>query len=491
MPPDRSDTLAETHISWVLLSGDHAYKIHKPIQTDFLDRRTVADRRQACVDEVELNARLSPDVYLGVGAITLDGEELEPVVVMRRMPTERRLTALLDTDEARQLVRDVARRVASFHESVAATDPIRAADVAGAAALRRRWDDDLAGIRAACPDPAVRDQLDAIERSAHAYLAGRSRLFDERIERGMVRDVHGDLLAEDIFCLDDGPRILDCLAFDVRLRTVDVLADVAFLVMDLQRLGHIELATAFLRDYCEFSDEHHPGSLAHFHVAQRALVRAKVAAIRHRQEPDADIASDAMADTFLDQCLDHLRRSETRVVLVGGIPGSGKSTLAESLSSEYGWMVLSTDEIRRDLALRRADVGTDAYQPAVVVRVYERLLEEAGDLLALGSSVILDASWTTHDRREAARVLGDRHHAMVIELRCDAPRELCQERIRHRARAGATSEATEETVDLLADATDPWPQSITIDTSGRADVPAWVAHGTAHWLPSTTPPRRR
>lgn len=491
MIQDRATAPAETHISWVLFLDEHAVKIHKPVRTDFLDRSGIAERRQACVDEVALNRRLAPDVYLGVGAITLDGEDLEPVVVMRRMPAERRLAALLDAPDARDLVRDVARAVATFHLTAASADAALAAEVATAGALRQRWDADLAGLRGTATDSDLEPVIAEIERLAHGYLAGRVPLFDQRIADDLICDGHGDLLAQDIFCLGDGPRILDCLAFDVRLRTVDVLADVAFLVMDLQRLGHTELATAFLRDYCEFSGEHHPGSLAHFHVAQRALVRAKVAAIRHRQGVNADSASDAATGTFLDQCLDHLRRAEPRVVIVGGIPGSGKSTLAESLASDYGWMVLSTDEIRRDLALRRADVGADAYQPATVARVYEQLLDEAANLVELGYSVILDASWTSHDHRGAARALGDRHHARVIELRCDAPRALCRERIRKRASASTTSEATEETVDLLADVTDPWPQATAIDTSGRTEVPSWVADGAAIWLRMTLPLLRR
>ena len=393
----RSTDLVETHISWVFLSGDHAIKILKPIRTDFLDHTTLDDRRRACAEEVRGNARLAPDVYLGTGAVTFAGEELEPVIVMRRMPDDRRLASLLDTDQAPALVRDVARAVAAFHERAEVADDATAHELASADALIRRWDDDIAGLRAAADDLAVEDRVAAVERLAHTYLAGRGRLFEDRIIRGLVRDGHGDLLAEDIFCLPDGPRILDCLAFDPRLRTVDVLADVAFLVMDLQRLGHPDLAVTFLRAYCEFSDEHHPGSLAHVHVAQRALVRAKVAAIRHQQDP----AAGDEVPRFLDQALDHLRRAELRLVLVGGIPGSGKSTLAEGLSREQGWMILGSDETRRDLGLRRRDIGDDAYRPETVARVYAEMLERAGELLELGHSVVLDASWSAAAERES------------------------------------------------------------------------------------------
>ncbi len=475
---DRPASLVETHISWVLLSGDRAYKILKPVRTDFLDHTDLDARQRACADEVASNARIAPDVYLGTGAMSFAGELLEPVIVMRRMPEERRLTALLPTDEAPGLVRDVARVVAAFHERVGPADEEMATAVASAAGLRRRWDDDLAGLRAVAGDLDVGAQVDAVEQLAHAYLDGREPLFAARIGAGLVREVHGDLLAEDIFCLADGPRILDCLAFDPALRTIDVLADVAFLVMDLHRLGHPELAVTFLRAYGEFSAEHHPGSLAHLYVAQRALVRAKVAAIRHRQDP----AFGAEATQYLDLALDHLRRAEPRLVLVGGIPGSGKSTLAQRLSDEQGWMALSSDEIRRDLGLRRQDIGDDAYAPATVARVYDRMLVEAADLLGLGCSVVLDASWTDAHQRATARRVAATTSARLWELRCDAARDLCRERIRLRRPGSTESEATVDVVDVLADQADDWPEAVPVDTGGEDDRITETERHASVWM---------
>ena len=183
----------------------------------------------------------------------------------------------------------------------------------------------------------------------------------------MVRDGHGDLLAEDIFCLDDGPRILDCLAFDDELRWGDVLGDVAFLVMDLERLGHPDLARSLLADHGEFSGEHHPGSLAHLYVAQRALVRAKVAALRTSQTGSGKGPTTPEVEALLGMAVGHLRRAEVRLALVGGLPGSGKSTLAGRMADELGWVVLSSDAVRRDAGLRYQDLhDPSAYDPATV-----------------------------------------------------------------------------------------------------------------------------
>ncbi len=466
MAPDPSPQVAETHISWVMLTGEVAYKILKPVRTDVVDQSDVEIRRRACAREVELNARLAPDVYRGVGAIVLDDEALEPVIVMRRMPAARRLSALLEDPEARDAIGLVARRVAAFHATATVVDASVAEQLAGPDALRARWRDDLHGLRAVTTDPEVLALAEELERLSAAYLDGREPLLAERIAAGMVRDGHGDLLAEDIFCLEDGPRILDCLAFDDALRTVDVLADVAFLVMDLQRLGHDELAEAFLHDYVGFAGEHHPGSLAHLHVAQRALVRAKIAALRHQQDP----ATGGEVVGLLELAVDHLRRAEPRMILVGGIPGSGKTTLAERIGADYGFVVLASDEVRRDLGLRFADVGERAYRPETVAQVYDEVLDRATALLAHGASVVLDATWTTAATRTAARATAAQVSARVIEVRCEAPPALCRRRIAART-DGSTggSEATTSTVDLLVARTEAWPEALVVDTSGVAE----------------------
>lgn len=455
---ESSPAFHETHVSWVLLSGDTAYKIPKPVRTDVLDQSDRALRRAACAREVALNRRLAPDVYRGVGSICLDGEELEPVVVMDRMPADRRLADLLSRSSAPVHIRSVARAVASFHASEPALDVARARSVASPEAVLRRWAEDVEGMRALRPDADA--LIDSISTLARQYVTGRTSLFERRIDHGFVRDGHGDLLCDDIFCLEDGPRILDCLAFSDDLRHGDVLADIAFLVMDLQRLGHPDLARQLLRDYCEFGDEHHPGSLAHFWVAQRALVRAKVSALRDRQRRQTSLE----VRELLRLALDHLRRATVRIVLVGGLPGSGKSTAAGRLADETGWPVLSSDEIRRDLCLRTQDGTPDGgYGEDAVAAVYAEMRERARRLAGAGHSVILDATWTSAAERAAAREVAKTMTAELVELRCEAPVEQCRRRVASRSDTRG-SEATPEVVDRVAARADAWPEATSLRT---------------------------
>ncbi len=248
--------------------------------------------------------------------------------------------------------------------------------------------------------------------AARRYVDGRGRLFAARIDRGWARDGHGDLLADDIFCCDDGPRILDCLEFDERLRVGDVLADAAFLAMDLERLGRPDLGWSFLQLHAELLGDRWPSSLAHHHIAYRAQVRAKVALARARQGVRG---GDDEAARLLGIAGRHLRAGRARLVLVGGSPGTGKSTIAERLGVELDAIVVRSDELRKEVAGLPADAHAPSpphagiYSQRMTEATYEALIGRARELLELGEMVIVDATWSEqHWRDAAARMAGGR-----------------------------------------------------------------------------------
>ena len=317
--------VVETHISTVAFDGDVADKRKKAVRFAFVDLSTPELRQAICEREVELNRRFASDVYLGVeDVVDDDGAVVDHAVRMRRMPAERRLSALVRSNaEVAQCVRQVARLMAVAHAEAATSAEI--ASVARPAALLRLWEQNLDELEPFVPELLAGGSLDEIGLLATQYLEGRSKLLVERIRGGFVLDGHGDLLADDIYCLDDGPRVLDCLEFDDRLRWGDVLYDVGFLAMDLERLGRADLAAAFMRSYREFSAETHPESLEHHYIAYRALVRSKISCLKGSP---ADLDE---ARAYLAQCLRHLQAGQIRLVLVGGLPGTGKSTVAMTL----------------------------------------------------------------------------------------------------------------------------------------------------------------
>ena len=420
--PAEPPTAMETHISTLFFAGHRAYKLLKPVRYDFIDFSTREQRLEAARREVELNRRLAPDVYLGVMDLVDDrGQAIDHMIVMRRMPSDRRLGKLLLTAEAPSLLREVARRVAAFHAGASRT--LAAARAAERDVIAQLWDDNFDTMTPMVGDLFGRNELMEIDQLASEYLAGRGPLFEKRVADGHAIDGHGDLLAEDIFCLDDGPRILDCLAFDDELRYGDVLADIAFLIMDVERLAGAELGRQLMRLYCEFSDEHHPGSLAHHYVAYRAHVRAKVAGLRAAQ---GDAHARTEAHSLIRLCHAHLQRAQVKLILVGGTPATGKSTVAEAIASATGSVLLGSDELRKELSGLASDEPAEApvergiYQPEMTATTYAALLERGEMLLELGESVVLDASWADAGHRAAARELARSTHAKIVEVQCEA-----------------------------------------------------------------------
>ncbi len=471
MNPEAGAAIAETHISVLVSIGDRVYKLKKPVSLGFLDFSDRKRREQVCHREVLLNRRLAPDVYLGVADVVgVDGTPCDHLVVMRRMPAERRLATLVGegADPLDDTVREVARTVAAFHASAVTSEQIAAAG--RCEAVEAVW---TASFRQL--EPFIGPVLDPtasrrVEELVRRYLAGRGRLFDHRIALGAVRDGHGDLQAEDIFCLDDGPRILDCIEFDDQLRYGDVLADVAFLAMDLERLGAPGLAARFLSGYREFSGETYPASLAHHYIAARAHVRCKVACLRHAQ---GDENSATAARSLLDVTLRHLETGRVRLVLIGGLPGTGKSTLAGSVADATGWSVLRSDEVRKDIVglghatAAIAAPGEGLYDSETTDATYDALLDRARTALELGESVILDASWSSDRHRQAARTLADVTASDLVELRCVAPPAVTEQRITKRLTTGGDpSDATPAVAAAMAEWFDPWPTAVPVDTGG-------------------------
>ncbi len=486
----RAAGIAETHVSVVVFVGDRAYKLKKPVKTAFLDYSTRAAREAICHREVELNRRLAPDVYLGVvDVVAPDGEVCDHLVAMRRMPVERRLaTLVLEGRATSEMMTAVARTMAAFHEGARRGPDIDAA--AAPSAIRRLWVDNFGEMTEFVGGLIEPDVMGMVEALALTYLDGRNALFEERIARRRILDGQGDLMAADIYCLDDGPRILDCLEFDDRLRFGDVLLDVAFLAMDLERLGQPGLARAFLDAYREFSAETHPRSLEHHYVAYRALVRAKIACLLATSGQPGAVTD---ASSLLDQCARHLYQGRVHLVLVGGPPGTGKSTLADGLGERLDCMVLRSDEVRKERAglasteRAAAAFGEGLYSEVATAATYRELLHRAEVAVARGESVVVDATWASSVHRGWAHEVARHGHAELTELSCQCPPALAAARLTARWAEGAdASDADEIVAQRIRASFDDWPAAHVVDTSVTAELALAAALrrlGAARLLP--------
>lgn len=467
-------SLKETHTAVVVFVGDRAFKLKKAVRYDFLDFTTVEARWAACRKEVELNRRLAADVYLGVAELRVPGQEgVEPLVAMRRLPAGRALSALATNGvDMGSALDELANLLARFHAG-GAHSPVASASASAAVTLER-WRSNAAGLT-----PLIGRVFDAQGHRralelATRYVAGRDALFAARIAAGRAVDGHGDLLADDVFVLDDGPRVLDCLEFDDRLRGGDALGDVCSLSMDLERLGRADLAGRFTHAYQEASGDRWPGSLAHHYIAYRAHVRALVAGLRFEQ---GDAGSAELGQRLFSLCLSHLEAGRVRLVVVGGLPGTGKTTVAGWAAAALDAVLLRSDVLRKSLAgldpsaPAPAAFEHDLYRPELTAATYRRLFDEARAELAMGRSVVLDATFADGSLRESARRLASDIWGDLDELRCVAPPAVAESRITARAAAGVDpSDATVAVARHLDERTDAWPEAVALETVGDPEL---------------------
>jgi aminoglycoside phosphotransferase family enzyme/predicted kinase len=470
--PAARASVVETHMSVLYFFGDRVLKVRRPVAYPFADFTRLAQRHADCEREVRLNSRLAPDVYLGTVQLSLGDVPIEYGVLMRRLPAERNLERLVGTgDDVGPELRSVAATLAAFHERAERSSRIDAS--ATAAAMWQRWQSTEEAMGRFVGELVSRRRYREMCRAARRFLDGRRDLFESRIEQGFVCDGHGDIQASDVFCLPDGPRLIDCLEFDDELRFGDVLADAAFLAEDLERLGAPGLAATFMEEYRRRAGGEHPEALQHFYVAARAHVRMLVTCLRLEQ----GLATDRTEpDRQLSLALAHLRAALPRMILVGGPPGSGKSTLARWLGPRLGADVLSTDALRAEHAGRKRPgaapqpVGEGCYTDAARAAVYDEMLTRAAHSLRMGRSVVLEATWQSAALRDRAAHVAARAAADVAELRLDSPAADRHARVTGRLELGADdSRATATVAAVLAAAEDPWPTAVLVDSSGTPE----------------------
>jgi uncharacterized protein len=436
--PDRPEAVevVESHISWVFLAGDRAYKLRKPVVFPFLDYGTAERRRAMCEAEVNLGRRLAPDLYVGVRPLVRSGDGWslgepgergdEHVVEMRRFDESSTLAARLargDADAA--LVRAVARRIAEFHSS-AERAPAGSFDAGAVAATVS----ENFGTMLPYAEALGARRLAAAHRFAVAFLHARHDQLEDRGTRGLVCDCHGDLRAEHVIVADGAVQVFDPLEFDEELRQIDVSADLAFLVMDLIVADADELAGELIAAYKSAGGDHGGRQLLFFYATYRAWVRAKVACLRAAELPPGERAgalSEARRFAEVGRRL-AWRVRQPLVLVVCGAAATGKTYLAEELASVSGLPRLSSDVVRKELAgLGQTERAPQAvYSEDASLRTYRELGARAA---AVPDGAIVDATFRRRAHRTAfAEAFGGR----PLFVECTAPAAVVAERARRR-----------------------------------------------------------
>jgi aminoglycoside phosphotransferase family enzyme/predicted kinase len=450
LEPAANVTLIETHISRVFLAGEWVYKCKKPVRFAFLDYSTPELRRHACAEEVRLNRRLAPAIYLGVEPVTADadgvwtvggaGRVVDWCVVMKRLPDERmlhhRIAAATAADADMERLLDV---LLPFYDGAT-----RGPDI-DAEATTERIDghirENFATLET-CDHGLPRALVQRVRSAQMQFVQLHAELFRRRIAAGSIREGHGDLRPEHV-CLLEPPVVFDCVEFSRELRSADVVSELAFLAMECDFLGAPSLGAALLAGYRRRSGDTTPEDLVSFYKSYRACIRGKVELLRAgQQSEDAAARSRQRGRRYLQVASGYTSAFHRPLLLVVfGATGTGKSTLAAALSDLLGAELLHTDVIRHERAAE-AGVG-ELYSETMNRWTYDMLRDRAGALLGEAVSVVLDGTFRRVEQREEARRLARQYGTGALFILCQCPPDVARRRIaERRARGGDVSDAT-------------------------------------------------
>ncbi|QDT55530.1 Phosphotransferase enzyme family protein [Caulifigura coniformis] len=484
--PTAAIRLVETHLSWVVLTGDWAYKLKKPIALGFVDFSTLDKRKACCEEELRLNRRTVPGIYDDVVTLVQtgsgprfdkQGDVLEYAVRMHQFPQSDVLLSITDSGRLTpSQIEQLAHSIAAMHAS-AAVAPENSPF--GKPATVRRYTEGCLPPVAAAISPDQAPKLDSLTRWVQEEATRLDQHFADRRQAGFIRECHGDLHLGNIVLVDGVPQPFDCIEFNAELRFIDVVSDLAFIFMDLvdhERPGSAwQLLNGWLTTTGDFSGL----AALRYYVVYRALVRAKVAAIRLTQ---AGLTPNDIADTrkllagYLELADRQSRTTGHGLILMHGLSGSGKSCVARTLSLELGAVCIRSDvERKRNLASRATAGVSELYSGAAISDVYRRMLDPAAAILRAGLPVIVDATFLEMSHRLQFQRLADELGVPWALVTCEAPESVLEQRVqKRRSEGGDPSDATLEVLRLQRSSAAPLsateiPRTHRCETSGAVD----------------------
>jgi len=440
-------TFIQTQMSCVFLTDEHAYKIKKPVNLGYLDYTTLNRRLHFCEQEIILNQRLCPGVYLEVVAITFDGKTyalggtgkaIDYAVKMKRLPDERLLNHMLRQNAVTLEMMDaLARKLAQFHEEAQSSDKI--ASFGNSACITQNTEENFSQTEMYIGRVLSKTHFERIRDYTRDFIRKQTPLIQKRVSEQRIRDCHGDLHAQHI-CFWHDICVFDCIEFNERFRYCDVASEVAFLAMDLEHSGKADISRHFIKRYIAYSGDADIPAMLNFYKCYRAYVRGKVACFT-LDDPlvngTAKQNSIETAQSYFDIALSY-SRSRPMLIVMLGMTGSGKTTMAAALAGHCGAVHLSSDVTRKHLAgispteHRYDELDTGLYSPGFNRRTYDAIIAQSAEILEEGTSVVLDAAFLKHAERKRARAMAQQKGADMLLVECRLSEQLTKERLEQR-----------------------------------------------------------
>lgn len=482
----------ETHISWLLLTGDYVYKIKKPVNFGFVDFSTLSRRQHFCAEEIRLNSRLAPQLYLGVIAITLDRQQLrmngngpvqEYAVKMQQFDNTYLFDRLIKHHQlSPQMISETAQRLAQFHHNIAIAD--EHSRFGSAPSIHQPVQENfsqLAEMAAAfIASPKQQQRIAHIRQwSEQRYKALKDTFVQRKID-GFIRECHGDLHLGNIVLIDGQVTPFDGIEFNPDLRWIDIISEIAFLLMDLQHRGRADLAHRLLNAWLENTGDYTGLSVLRYYQCYRAMVRAKVAALTAGQ--DTDTETKPSVNNYIKLADTYTRGKRPMLFIMHGLSGSGKSSLSQNLLEACGLIRLRSDVERKrlaglsPLASSQSSPDTGIYSAAFTQQTFARLENLARQTLHAGYCVLVDATFLQRHQRDPFRQLAQSLHVPFLIIHCQTDNETLRQRVHQRHAAG--QDASEAGLLVLQRqlnnhqplSADEQHESITLDTTGEMDI---------------------
>jgi len=442
--------LIETHISWVILTGDFAYKIKKPVDFGFLDFSTLDKRRDFCEQELHLNRRLASGIYLDIVSIagnedkprvSGEGEVLEYAVKMTQFPQSAQLDNML---AAGTLTTDhidaFARMTADFHQAIEIADST--VDFGNSDFVYQPVEENFVQIDQHIDTAPYGTALKKLKQWSQSEFTKLDNTFRQRKHDGFIRECHGDMHLRNMVWLNEQAMAFDCIEFNAALRWIDVISEIAFLVMDLQDRQQPQLANRFLNGYLEITGDYAGLSVLPFYLSYRAMVRAKVNALRLEQKDISADESEQLRNAFesyLELAATYSQQAQPQLIIMRGMSASGKSTVSQQLVDAIGAI-----RIRSDIERKRIfdylptedttdDIDKGIYSAQASQQTYARLQELCTQIIKSGYSVIVDAAFLKHEQRTPFQILAEELAVSYNIMEVTAPAEVLRKRITERA----------------------------------------------------------
>lgn len=463
-PHVTSVTLLQTHISYIALTGEYAYKIKKPVNFGFLDFSTLDKRKYYCDEELRLNKRLCPEMYLDVLPITQknntleldgDGTIVEYALKMKEFPQDSIMTNMLQQGKISEDTIDrLCNILIDFYSTQEPTEEVKG--YGEVSAVNHNIEENFEQTRPMIDITVSKEIYGYIKDAVTKFFERKKDVFGQRMNEGKIFDCHGDLHSGNIAVIGDIIHIFDCIEFNDRFRFCDIASDIGFLAMDLDYQNYPYLSSYLIEEYVKKSDDVSLYSVLNFYKSYRAFVRGKVIGFQLNDphiEPEKKNVLVKAAKKYFELAqyytglfsLD-LQKHSPVLFLVAGLSGTGKSTVARKIAVDYHATQLNTDVVRKEIAgidqyeQHHDHLNTGLYDPRRIDETYDQVMQRAEELLNKGQNVVLDATFQKRKYREMAQHIARKHHAACVMVHCICPDIVVHKRLEDRLKKKSVSD---------------------------------------------------